>query len=179
LLTIRRCLCSAAGQLHESDTSFKIGVGCGLLYLLAASKNELGKMVELRKEMEVLLQNMKGELQSKDVLLKPLKQNDALAFSITDIQEVSSSDSQISIHSQTQYVQPESKRNMVPNHFLECNISEQGECAEEINDLQAEFEIELQRLQLYLDGEAEFEDAKHEGVKVDCFIVCFLLITFS
>ncbi|XP_027901889.1 protein POLAR LOCALIZATION DURING ASYMMETRIC DIVISION AND REDISTRIBUTION-like isoform X1 [Vigna unguiculata] len=160
-----------AGQLHESDTSFKIGVGCGLLYLLAASKNELGKMVELRKEMEVLLQNMKGELQSKDVLLKPLKQNDALAFSITDIQEVSSSDSQISIHSQTQYVQPESKRNMVPNHFLECNISEQGECAEEINDLQAEFEIELQRLQLYLDGEAEFEDAKHEGVKVtvkDC-----------
>ncbi|XP_047177323.1 protein POLAR LOCALIZATION DURING ASYMMETRIC DIVISION AND REDISTRIBUTION-like isoform X2 [Vigna umbellata] len=154
------------GQLHESDTSFKVGVGCGLLYLLAASKNELGKMVELRKEMELLLQNMKGELQRKDALLKPLKQNDALALSITDIQEVSSSDSHISIHSQTQYVQPESKRNMVPNNFLEYNISEQGECAEEINDLQAEFEIELQRLQLYLDGETEFEDAKHEGVKI-------------
>ncbi|XP_014500214.1 protein POLAR LOCALIZATION DURING ASYMMETRIC DIVISION AND REDISTRIBUTION isoform X2 [Vigna radiata var. radiata] len=159
------------GRLHESDTSFKLGVGCGLLYLLAASKNELGKMVELRKEMEVLLQNMKDELQRKDALLKPLKQNDALALSITDIQEVSSSDSHISIHSQTQYVQPESKRNMVPNNFLEYDISEQGECAEEINDLQAEFEIELQRLQLYLDGETEFEDAKHEGVKVtvkDC-----------
>ncbi|XP_047177322.1 protein POLAR LOCALIZATION DURING ASYMMETRIC DIVISION AND REDISTRIBUTION-like isoform X1 [Vigna umbellata] len=159
-------IANPAGQLHESDTSFKVGVGCGLLYLLAASKNELGKMVELRKEMELLLQNMKGELQRKDALLKPLKQNDALALSITDIQEVSSSDSHISIHSQTQYVQPESKRNMVPNNFLEYNISEQGECAEEINDLQAEFEIELQRLQLYLDGETEFEDAKHEGVKI-------------
>ncbi|KAL9313232.1 hypothetical protein ACSQ67_018684 [Phaseolus vulgaris] len=156
----------STGQLHESDTSFKLGVGCGLLYLLAASKNELGKMVELRKEMEVLLQDVKGELQSKDAFLKPLKQNDALALSMTDIQEVSSSDSHISIHSQTQYVQPESKRNMVPNNFLECNISEQGECAEEINDLQAEFENELLRLQLYLDGEAGFEDAKQEGVKV-------------
>ncbi|CAJ1973641.1 unnamed protein product [Sphenostylis stenocarpa] len=156
----------STGQLHESDTSFKLGVGCGLLYLLAANKNELDKMVELRKEMEVLLQNVKGELQSKDAPLNPLKQNDALALSITDIQDVSSSHSHISIHSQTRYVQPESKSSMVPNGFLECNISEQGKCAEEINDLQAEFEIELQRLQMYLDGEAGFKDAKQEGVKV-------------
>ncbi|KAG2400349.1 DNA-directed RNA polymerase IV and V subunit 2 [Vigna angularis] len=76
--------------------------------------------------------------------------------------------SHISINSQTQYIRQESKRNMVPNNFLEYNISEKGECAEEINDLQAEFEIELQ---LYLDGQAEFEDPEREGVKVtvkDC-----------
>ncbi|KAG4389281.1 hypothetical protein GLYMA_06G061800v4 [Glycine max] len=124
----------STGQLHESDTSFKLGVGCGLLYLIAASKNELSKMIELQKEMEMLLQNAKGELQSKDSLLKPLKQK--------------------------------SKSDTVPNRFLEYNTSEQDECAEEINELRAEFEIELQRLQLYLDGEAGFDDAQQEGVKV-------------
>ncbi|KAL5144830.1 Protein POLAR LOCALIZATION DURING ASYMMETRIC DIVISION AND REDISTRIBUTION [Glycine soja] len=156
----------STGQLHESDTSFKLGVGCGLLYLIAASKNELSKMIELQKEMEMLLQNVKGELQSKDSLLKPLKQSDTLALSITDIQEVSSSSSHLSIHSNIQYVQPESKSDMVPNRFLEYNTSEQDECAEEINELRAEFEIELQRLQLYLDGETGFDDAQQEGVKV-------------
>ncbi|RDX68474.1 Protein POLAR LOCALIZATION DURING ASYMMETRIC DIVISION AND REDISTRIBUTION, partial [Mucuna pruriens] len=153
-------------QLHENDTSFKLGVGCGLLYLIAASKNELGEMVKLRDEMEMLLQNVKGELQSKDALLKPLKQSDAVALSVTDIQEVSCSSSHISIHSQAQYVPPESKSDMVCNHFLEYNISEQDECAEEINELQAEFEIELQRLQLYLDAEAAFEAAQQEGVQL-------------
>lgn len=153
-------------QLHENDASFKLGVGCGLLYLIAASKNELGKMVELRKEMEMLLQNVKGELESKDALVKPLKKSDAIALSITDIQEVSSSSSFPSVHPQTQYVQPESSNDMVCNHLLEYNLSEQDECAEEINELQAEFEIELQRLQLYLDQESAFEDAQQEGVKV-------------
>ncbi|KAK7410213.1 hypothetical protein VNO78_00822 [Psophocarpus tetragonolobus] len=152
-------------QLNENDTSFKLGVGCGLLYLIAASKNELGKMVELRKEMEILLQNAKGELQSKDALLKPWKESDALALSITDIQEVSSSNSHFSIHSQTQRAQPESKNDIAPSHFLEYNISEQDECVEEINELQAEFETELQRLQMYLDGEAGLEDVQQEGVK--------------
>lgn len=146
-------------------------MGCGLLYLIAASKNELGKLAELRKEMEMLLQNVKGELESKDALVKPLKKSDAIALSITDIQEVSSSNSFPSVHPHTQYVQPESNNDMVCNHLLEYNLSEQDECAEEINELQAEFEIELQRLQLYLDQESAFEDAQQEGVKVDCFIV--------
>lgn len=154
-------------QLDWNNTSFKLGVGCGLLYVIATTKNELSKMVELRKEMEIILQNMKGELQSKDVLVKSLKQcDDALAFSITDIQEVSCSSSHPSINSQKPYVQLELKCNTVCDRFLEYDISEQDECAEEINDLQAEFEYELQRLQLYLDAEDAFEDAPQERVEV-------------
>lgn len=140
-----------------------------MLYLIAASRNELGKMAELRKEMEMLLQNVNGVLQSKDALLKPLKQSDALACSITDVQEVSSSHSHLSIHPKTPYVQPESKSGMVHERFLEYNINEQDESAEEINELQAEFEVELERLQLYLDSKAAFEDAQEETVKVDYF----------
>ncbi|KAK2392048.1 protein POLAR LOCALIZATION DURING ASYMMETRIC DIVISION AND REDISTRIBUTION [Trifolium repens] len=124
-------------------------------------------MVELRKEMEAILQNMKGEHQIKDVVVKSLKQcDDVLACSITDIQEVSCSNSHPSVHSLKPYVQPELKSNVVvSNRFLDYNIGEQDECAEEMNELQAEFEYELQRLQLYLDGEDTFEDAQQERVE--------------
>lgn len=128
-------------------------------------------MVELRKEMETLLQNMKGELQSKDAIPELLKQSDAVACSITDIQEVSCPNSHPSVHSQRPNFQQESKSNMVPNRIIDYGISEQDECGEEINELQAEFEYELQRLQLYLDGEAGFEDAQQDSVEVNCFIV--------
>jgi predicted component of type VI protein secretion system len=139
--------------------------------VIAATKNELSKMVELRKEMEAILQNMKGEHQVKDVVVKSLKQcDDVLACSITDIQEVSCSNSHPSVHSLKPYVQPELKSNVVvSNRFLDYNIGEQDECAEEMNELQAEFEYELQRLQLYLDGEDTFEDAQQERVEVNCF----------
>ncbi|XP_045806912.1 protein POLAR LOCALIZATION DURING ASYMMETRIC DIVISION AND REDISTRIBUTION-like [Trifolium pratense] len=154
-------------QLDWNDTSFKLGVGCGLLYVVAATKNELSKMVGLRKEMEAILRNMKGELEIKDVVVKSLKQcDDVLACSVTDIREVSCSNSHPSVHSLKPYVQPELKSNVViSNRYVDYNISEQGECAE-INELQAEFEYELQRLQVYLDGEDAFEDAQQERVEV-------------
>ena len=157
-----------SGQLDWNDTSFKLGVGCGLLYVIAATKNELSKMVELRKEMEIILQNMKGELQCKYALINPLKQCDeALAeLSISDIQEVSCSNSNLSVNSQKNCVQPELKSNMGCNRFLDYDIGKEDECAEEINELQAEFEYELQRLQLYLDGEDAFEDAQQKSVEV-------------
>ncbi|KAL5074447.1 hypothetical protein RYX36_013431 [Vicia faba] len=155
-------------QLDWNDTSFKLGVGCGLLYVIAATKNELSKMVELRKEMGIILQNMKGELQSKDVFLNRLKLcDDALAeISVTDVQEVSCSNSHLSVRSEKSYGQAELKGDAGCDGFLDYDICEQDECAEEINELQAEFEYELQRLQLYLDGEAAFEEAQQQNVEV-------------
>ncbi|XP_019416203.1 PREDICTED: protein POLAR LOCALIZATION DURING ASYMMETRIC DIVISION AND REDISTRIBUTION-like isoform X2 [Lupinus angustifolius] len=145
------------GQLLRNNTSFKLGVGCGFLYLMAASKNELGKIVELRKEMEILIQNAKGELQNKDSLLKPLKPSDAFDSPLTDIPEVSCSNSQ-----------PKSKRNTVPNGSLEHKKIEKDESADEINELQAEFELELERLHMYLEGEeAAFGDADNEIVELN------------
>ncbi|XP_057433596.1 protein POLAR LOCALIZATION DURING ASYMMETRIC DIVISION AND REDISTRIBUTION-like [Lotus japonicus] len=165
------------GELQLNDASFKVGVGCGLMYLIAASKNEFGKMVELRKEMEMLLQNVKGELESKGggAILKPFKQSDdggggggAFACSITDVPEFcSSSNSHLSVHSRKPRAQLESKSNMVRNRFLDYGVSEHDEYAGEITELQEEFEFELQRLQLYLDGEAAFEDAQGGRVEVN------------
>ncbi|KAF7830354.1 protein POLAR LOCALIZATION DURING ASYMMETRIC DIVISION AND REDISTRIBUTION [Senna tora] len=148
-----------AGQ-YRNDTSFKLGVSCGLLYMIAASKNEFSKMIELRKEMEMLIQHAKEQLPRKEAPPKPLKKMDTLACSITDIQDVSSSNSHILVQSQ-----PMLERNMVHNHFIEYNLSEQDECVEGIHDLEAELEVELERLQLYLNEDTTFED-RQEMVKV-------------
>lgn len=109
-------------------------------------------MVQLQREMETLLQNA--------------KQTDALACSITDIQQVSTSDdTHLSVHSQTPCVRPQSRSMMVPNRFLEYNNEiKQDECVEEINELQAEFEFELERLHLHLNLAG---DAQQERLKVD------------
>lgn len=134
--------------------------------MIAASKNEFGKMVELRKEMEMLLQHAKEELPMKEELLKPLKQSDALACSITDIPDVSSSNSHNLVQSQ-----PVLERNLVHNNFLECDLSEQDECVDGIHDIEAELEVELERLQLCLDEETAFEDTPHEMVQVAVFFI--------
>ncbi|KAI4337246.1 hypothetical protein L6164_015687 [Bauhinia variegata] len=151
--------------LCKDNTSFKLGVSCGLLYLIAASKNELAKMVELREGMEKLLQNVREELQRKDALLEPSKLSDTLASSITDIQEVSSSNSHPSAQSQKPYVQPESKSKMVHNHFLHYIISEQDECVEKINELEAELAVELEMLQLHFDGETTLQHTQDGSIK--------------
>lgn len=42
-----------------------LGVGCSLLYVAAASKNELNKMKDLLVEMELTLQKMSAVMQRK------------------------------------------------------------------------------------------------------------------
>ncbi|KAI4316400.1 hypothetical protein L6164_024383 [Bauhinia variegata] len=151
---------------YRNNTPFKLGVYCGLLYLITASKNELAKMVQLREEMEMLLQNSREELRSKDALLKPLILSDTLASSITDTQEGSSSNSRhLSTQSQKPYVQPELESKMVPHHFLQDIISEQDECVEKVNELEAELEVELERLQLHLDRETALQHTQEGRIK--------------
>ena len=115
--------------------------------------------------MEMLLQRAKEELPRKETLLRPLKQSDTLAFSITDIQDVSSSNSPILVGSQ-----PMPEKDTVHKHFIEYNLSEQDECVEGIHELEAELEVELERLQLYLDEDTAFEDTQEQRFKVDDLI---------
>lgn len=143
--------------------------------MIAASKNEYSKILELRKEMEMLLQHVKQELPRKEAFLEPLKQSDILACSITDIHDVSSSNSHILDQSQ-----PVLERNMGHNHFLEYNLSQKDEYVEGIRELEAELEVELERLQqLYLDEETAFEDSQQERVKVNNLILIYYYVVES
>ncbi|XP_030951251.1 protein POLAR LOCALIZATION DURING ASYMMETRIC DIVISION AND REDISTRIBUTION-like [Quercus lobata] len=158
-------LSSSERQCRE-DASFNLGLGCSLLYLIAASKNELTKMVELRKEVEMLLQNVKVELQRKDVLCKPFESNDTIAYSTTDIQEGSNSNSRISLQSQTtSHVLQDSESIMVHDQLLISNHHQKEEHVEGMDELEAELVAELELLQIHLDRENSTKHPQQQRIK--------------
>ncbi|KAJ0089937.1 hypothetical protein Patl1_12583 [Pistacia atlantica] len=113
-------------QNHQSgcptEPSFNMGVGCYLLYLIAASKNELDKMMELRTQMEMLLQDAKKELEAKDTLADPFKSTGVFPYSTIDVREgVDRS---------------------------ECDTPKSEQCPKGMDPLEAELEAELERFLL-------------------------------
>ncbi|KAI3468323.1 hypothetical protein Pfo_024986 [Paulownia fortunei] len=68
------------------EASFNLGVGFGLIYLV---RDELNKMVELRRKMELLLQDFPTEFQTqgKKPLYVPSKSSISSSFSNTGVQE--------------------------------------------------------------------------------------------
>ncbi|TQD74605.1 hypothetical protein C1H46_039857 [Malus baccata] len=118
-------------QIVKDASSVNLGVACGLVYLIVASKNELAKTAELRAEMEQLLQNAKEELQSKNSRFdsRPVESNEMnFASSTTDLQQASSSSSKSQFSLQ----------------------SGMG-----MDQLEAELEAELERLQLRLELDSD------------------------
>ena len=67
------------------EATVNLGVGCCLLYQIAMSKHELDKMMEIRIQMEKLLEDVREELQKKDELSKPSEMNEVCAYSTTGI----------------------------------------------------------------------------------------------
>ncbi|KAL6216040.1 hypothetical protein ACLB2K_009267 [Fragaria x ananassa] len=127
--------------VDSRSRSFNLGVASGLLCVIAAGKHELNKMVELRSQMEVFLQNAKQELGSK-----PVESNDInfTSFS-TNFQQDSTSGSQFSLQSVA--VRDECSSDCVGNQ------REGDECVAGMDQLEAELHAELERLQLQLDSE--------------------------
>ncbi|XP_030523460.1 protein POLAR LOCALIZATION DURING ASYMMETRIC DIVISION AND REDISTRIBUTION-like isoform X2 [Rhodamnia argentea] len=153
-----------SGQ-HRKENMFNLGAAGSLLYLIAASKNELNKMEDLRKEMELLLQNVKEKVRRKDSSCDPSESTESVASCLTDIKEVLSCGSQLSEQS-----------HRTPSHLLEqhrhmqLNQSSGCECKQEpvegIEELEAELEAELERLQLQLDAETSSKQSYQEMIKI-------------
>ncbi|KAJ4792628.1 Protein POLAR LOCALIZATION DURING ASYMMETRIC DIVISION AND REDISTRIBUTION [Rhynchospora pubera] len=57
---------SISSEKKDEDASLNLGMGVGLMLLLSKSTTELNKMVELRKEMETLLVDLKNEIKNKN-----------------------------------------------------------------------------------------------------------------
>jgi hypothetical protein len=132
-------------------------------------------MVELRTQMEMLLQNVKVELQRKDAMCNPFESNDTLAYSTTDIPEGSNSNSRISLRSQTtSSVLQDSENIIVHDQPLESNTHQQEQHVEGMDELEAELEAELERLQIHLERENLMEHPQQQGIKVPGIMVLFL-----
>lgn len=155
--------CEESGQCRkDGSSSFNLGVGCGLLYLIAVSKNEFAKMMELRTQMEMLLQNVKEELQEKDALFKQFESNDTLACSTSDVQLGSNSNSRLSLQlPTTSHVLPDSETIMAHDQPLKYTHQH----VEGIDELEAELEAELERLQICLDSENPFKHPQQQIIK--------------
>ncbi|KAJ6732231.1 hypothetical protein OIU79_003371 [Salix purpurea] len=132
------------------EATVNLGVGCCLLHLIAATKNELDKMLEMRMQMEKLLENVREELRKKDGLSKP---SNVCAYSTTHI--VDGPDFEIQHSPQiftSSYGLPGSSAITVCDHSLRWETPMQEEYSEGMDKLEAELEVELERLQLHLDA---------------------------
>ncbi|XP_065851490.1 protein POLARALIZATION DURING ASYMMETRIC DIVISION AND REDISTRIBUTION-like [Euphorbia lathyris] len=146
-----------SGDSSSSETgrstdcaNFNLGIGCCLVYLLAASKNELHKMIEMRMQMESLLRD---ELLKKDELNMRSEPNNIFA------------------NTQGSPSLPESSTVTICDQSCKCETPEREECLEEeeegMDRLQAELEAELELLQHHLDSEKLLKPPEQVSIKVD------------
>ncbi|KAI8531345.1 hypothetical protein RHMOL_Rhmol11G0129400 [Rhododendron molle] len=161
-------LSSKEGQ-YRKDDCFNMALGFGLFYLLAASKNEVTKMIELWKELEMLLQNAKEKLQSQNraILSKPSESNVISTCSIIDVQESLFSNGSVSLQSQFLFLnRVDSETPKLCDQSLTCKTSRQEKCIQGMDQLEAELEAELEQMQIHLDTGDSLEYTKQHKVEV-------------
>ncbi|KAK8952785.1 hypothetical protein KSP40_PGU013821 [Platanthera guangdongensis] len=157
------------GRTKKPDAiSFNLGMGAGLVFLLAKSATEFNKMVELRSEMETMLKYIKDEIQIK--------------ASAPDLAESKAH----SFFPNSNYWES-GNSNKLPNDDSEsCNFRfgamevhrqphrcvdmDSKLCSKKGCEMEEELQVELQRLQLHLAGQGSsthpHQDRLFEGLLV-------------
>ncbi|XP_042507560.1 protein POLAR LOCALIZATION DURING ASYMMETRIC DIVISION AND REDISTRIBUTION-like [Macadamia integrifolia] len=136
------------------ELSFNLGLGVGLAFLIAASKSEFKKMMELQTQMEMLLKEIKDGMQRKDVCSVESESNNNFSCSMRDFNEVSYTDYNLAIQNhQSSNQSLEAEITMDCNQFPKCDIQRREGCSVGIDQLEAELEAELERLQFRLRSE--------------------------
>ncbi|XP_010265602.1 PREDICTED: protein POLAR LOCALIZATION DURING ASYMMETRIC DIVISION AND REDISTRIBUTION [Nelumbo nucifera] len=136
---------------YIKEPSFSLGLGVGLAFLLAATKNEYYKMIELRTQMETLLKEAKYGLCRRGKICKHSDSHGNPPCSIEESHEGGNMNYDLSTQN------CESSKHLVEAEItLEC-----GQCSKSntsiregvvgMDQLVAELEVELERLQLNLD----------------------------
>ncbi|CAN1243432.1 Protein POLAR LOCALIZATION DURING ASYMMETRIC DIVISION AND REDISTRIBUTION [Linum perenne] len=140
------------------EVSFNAGIGCYLLYLVAATRNELDRINAARVEMETLLQNTKRQRRSAD------RDDDILIDFSNGKSKEQELEPQVSteIHLNS-YALPASSGSQ---ESVNCEITKREECLEDMEHLEVELEAELQLLQLQLDRDKLMERSQLQRVSI-------------
>ncbi|XP_077216127.1 uncharacterized protein LOC143850763 [Tasmannia lanceolata] len=143
---------SSGRYLEEASLNF--GVGVGLVFLVVNSKNELSKMIELRTEMETLLKDMKNKMHRKDVISESSNTTNSLACSSSDWHGVETTKNHLSVknHSSSDNLLQAQSAVECDRYFEFDSTSEIAKLIR-IDEMEAELEAELERLQLSMDAE--------------------------
>ncbi|KAL9230306.1 hypothetical protein vseg_005677 [Gypsophila vaccaria] len=136
----------AAAVNQRQETTFNLAVGLGLMSLIAASKTELEKTAEVRRQMEVFLRSANERNDSKNATAKGPEPESTYAVSTT-------------VDGLSNFSQEESGFSFVCDKH--CDMYQTDGCVEGLNRLEEELEAELERLQLDIetDGYAETTEA--------------------
>lgn len=117
--------------------------------------------------MEHFLQEIKEDLGRKDNHFEPFHSNADVACSSTDCQDGPCSTSQLSYQQDFSSQIVSDAQSTIPNHSrMSCLYEQAGECQERIDELESEFEAELERLQLHLEVESSSGRIEHLRIKV-------------
>ncbi|PIN04852.1 hypothetical protein CDL12_22616 [Handroanthus impetiginosus] len=127
------------------EASFNLGVGFGLICLIAARRNEL-RMVELQTKIEKLLQNLQTELQNREKkpVSKPSKSSISSSFSNNGVHETPYAEE----HDSVEYSSSHDVRG--PEFGISSNRYRR-EKSLRMDQLEAELEAEFDRLNVQMD----------------------------
>ncbi|KAM0943437.1 putative protein POLAR [Dioscorea sansibarensis] len=135
---------------HESKdvSSLNLGMGVGLIFLLVRSTTEFNKMTELRKEMEMLLRDVKCEIRKKDTM-STRADSTSISFSVSDSSrnKITSENYGSSLHAIRTHCPTEFKGSR-----SKCEIISESKHCLKMDEMEAELEAEFQRLHLDLEG---------------------------
>ncbi|XP_055804531.1 protein POLAR LOCALIZATION DURING ASYMMETRIC DIVISION AND REDISTRIBUTION-like isoform X2 [Solanum dulcamara] len=134
---------------EKKADSMNLGIGFGLIYLFNSTKNELNKIVEIRREMEILLHKSKIEFQNQ----RRIRSNPSGASNSRT--KISHYDSDcVEQFAYSTDIEEESEITCShDDHPLNCKLMKGNERNLEMNQLEAELEVELERLQFHLDSD--------------------------
>ncbi|PIA45841.1 hypothetical protein AQUCO_01600226v1 [Aquilegia coerulea] len=152
--------CSSYSGKHtkDQDVSFTLGLGAGIAIFTAASKNEFEKMKELRSEVETLIKEVKDEIQRNNATFEASDSRDILISSTASFDDVHGMNHHSTIVNCTQsHLLEQTKTTMECDSDINCDTSRKEDWIPGTEQLEAEVEAELERLQLRLDAE-EFSE---------------------
>ncbi|XP_073001838.1 protein POLARALIZATION DURING ASYMMETRIC DIVISION AND REDISTRIBUTION-like [Typha latifolia] len=139
-----------SGKKPET-ASFNFGMGLGLVFVLAKTATEFNKMTELRTQMEMLLKEFKDEYGKRDALDYFSKSSVNCISASSDCSLNVNKCKAVTLQSHIASLHQEGAKCAVESDNCE-RLSEYESCLR-MNELEAELEVELERLQDNLDGE--------------------------
>ncbi|GAB4855177.1 hypothetical protein Ancab_023804 [Ancistrocladus abbreviatus] len=135
-------------QMREHNVN--LAAGHGLLSLIAAAKSELDQMTDLRRQMEMFLQNLREEYHRKQTISRTKESEIAYPPNISEVDLNNICNPSALLDRASPLSQTESGVTMACDLLANCNTVEKEGCVEGMKYLEGELEAELERLQLGL-----------------------------
>ncbi|XP_020575960.1 protein POLAR LOCALIZATION DURING ASYMMETRIC DIVISION AND REDISTRIBUTION-like [Phalaenopsis equestris] len=155
-------------EKNPEALSFNLGMGAGLVFLLAKSSNEFNKMVELRSEMEMMIKYIKAEIQRK-ASSSILPESKLLSFPTSNYFGSEFSNKPQHLHEDAESCNfagafgSTAARRQPPNQ----NVDSDAKMCSKGDEMEEELQIELHRLQLKLENEDSSLHPYQNGLEVE------------